>query len=137
MKIYTKVEERNNSSMVGAVLVGDNDQICFKDGFKLTIQDKVSAHMYGLKRCLSYVKNVESLEDKEVIQYLHDDVRVDIDKEMNDRIACDEYVKRFVQERGVSIMTQNLDFSKFDNEMLSLAYLEISPRTFKQKEYDY
>lgn len=134
MKIYTKVDERKmgleSASFVGAVLVGDNDQIYFKNGFKLTVQDKVSAHLYGLKRCISFIKNVKPLHCNDMIYFLHDNVRVDIDRELNDRIASDEYVQRFVEERGIKIEAKNKDFTSFDKEMLMIAGLEISPRSF-------
>ena len=41
-------------------IIGDKDQVYFEDGFKLTTQDKVSAHVYGLKRAISFVKNMET-----------------------------------------------------------------------------
>lgn len=134
MKIYTRVDERKmgleSASFVGTVLVGDNDQIYFKNGFKLTVQDKVSAHLYGLKRCISFIKNVKPLHCNDMIHFLHDNVRVDIDRELNDRIASDEYVKRFIEERGIKIEAKNKDFTSFDKEMLMIAGLEISPRSF-------
>jgi len=132
MKIYTRTEERGNASMVGAVLVGDNNQIYFKNGFKITIQDKVSAHMYGLKRCISFVKNMNPLHCNDMIHFLHDEIRPDIDKEINDRIACDEYVQRFIQGKGITIEAKNKDFTQFDKDMLMLASLEISPRSFNK-----
>ena len=139
MKVYTRVEEMKygleSSSIVGAVLVGDHDQVYFKDGFKLTVQDKVSAHLYGLKRCISFVKNVKPLHCNDMIHFLHDNVRVDIDRELNDRIASDEYVQRFIQERGIKIEAQNKDFTKFDKEMFTLASIEINPRTMIGKGY--
>lgn len=139
MKVYTRVEEMKHglesSSIVGAVLVGDHDQVYFKDGFKLTVQDKVSAHLYGLKRCISFVKNVKPLHCNDMIHFLHDNVRVDIDCELNDRIASDEYVQRFIQERGIKIEAQNKDFTKFDREMFTLASIEINPRTMIGKGY--
>ena len=140
MKIYTSVDERKigleSASFVGAVLVGDHDQIYFKDGFKLTIQDKVSAHLYGLKRCISFVKNVKPLHCNDMIHFVHDNVRVDIDRELNDRIASDEYVQRFIQEKQISIRAQNKDLTKFDREMLMIAGIEITSRNFN-KGYSY
>lgn len=134
MKIYTKVDERKmgleSASFVGTVLVGDNDQIYFKNGFKLTVQDKVSAHLYGLKRCISFIKNVKPLHCNNMIHFLHDNVRVDIDRELNDRIASDEYIQRFIEERDIKIEAKNKDFTSFDKEMLMIAGLEISPRSF-------
>ena len=140
MKIYTSVDERKigleSASFVGAVLVGDHDQIYFKDGFKLTIQDKVSAHLYGLTRCISFVKNVKPLHCNDMIHFVHDNVRVDIDRELNDRIASDEYVQRFIQEKQISIRAQNKDLTKFDREMLMIAGIEITSRNFN-KGYSY
>jgi hypothetical protein len=65
-----------------------------------------------------------------MIHFLHDNVRVDIDRELNDRIASDEYVQRFIEEKGITIEAKNKDFTSFDKEMLMIAGLEISPRSF-------
>lgn len=133
MRVYTAVDDYNHSSNVGVVLVGDKDQIYFKDGFKLTIQDKVSSHVYGLKRAISFVKNMKPLYCNDgMLQIFHDNVRVDMDREIMDRINSDEYIRRFVEERNVKISTKNKDLTKFDKEMLMLAGIEISPRSFNK-----
>jgi hypothetical protein len=108
-------------------LVGDHDQVYFKDGFKLTVQDKVSAHLYGLKRCISFVKNVKPLHCNDMIHFLHDNVRVDIDRELNDRIASDEYVQRFIEERGIKIgnISQLLEISRGTHNDLSTAIAKL------------
>lgn len=133
MKVYTSINDYNYSTNVGVVLVGDKDQIYFKDGFKLTTQDKVSAHVYGLKRAISFVKNVKPLYcNNGIIQIFHDNIKVDLDREVMDRINCDEYIQRFVEERNIKITTQNKDLTSFDKEMLMLAGIEISPRIFSK-----
>lgn len=130
MKVYTSINEKSLATLVGVVMTTEDNSILFKDGFKLTIQDKVSAHTYGLKRCLSYIKS-KDMHVEHITHKLHDNVRVDIDREMNDRINADPYIERFIQ-KGISITSTNKDLTQIDREMLSQANIEISPNNFKK-----
>lgn len=130
MKVYTSINEKSLATLVGVVMTTEDNAILFKDGFKLTIQDKVSAHTYGLKRCLSYIKS-KDMHVEHITHKLHDNVRVDIDREMNDRINADLYIERFIQ-KGISITSTNKDLTQIDREMLSQASIEISPNNFKK-----
>lgn len=130
MKVYTSINEKSLATLVGVVMTTEDNAILFKDGFKLTIQDKVSAHTYGLKRCLSYIKS-KDMHVEHITHKLHDNVRVDIDREMNDRINADPYIERFMQ-KGISITSTNKDLTQIDREMLSQASIEISPNNFKK-----
>ena len=107
MRVYTSVNDYNYSTNVGVVLVGDKDQVYMEDGFKLTIQDKASAHVYGLKRAISFVKNVKPLFcNKGMLQIFQDNIRVDMDREVMDRINSDEYIQRFIEQRNIKIVSQ-------------------------------
>jgi hypothetical protein len=130
MKVYTSINEKSLATLVGVVMTTEDNAILFKDGFKLTIQDKVSAHTYGLKRCLSYIKS-KDMHVEHITHKLHDNVRVDIDREMNDRINADPYIERFIQ-KGISITSTNKDLTQIDREMLSQANIEISSTNFKK-----
>ena len=130
MKVYTSINEKSLATLVGVVMTTEDNAILFKDGFKLTIQDKVSAHTYGLKRCLSYIKS-KDMHVEHITHKLHDNVRVDIDREMNDRINADPYIERFIQ-KGISIISTNKDLTQIDREMLSQANIEISLNNFKK-----
>jgi hypothetical protein len=130
MKVYTSINEKSLATLVGVVMTTEDNAILFKDGFKLTIQDKVSAHTYGLKRCLSYIKS-KDMHVEHITHKLHDNVRVDIDREMNDRINADPYIERFIQ-KGISITSTNKDLTQIDREMLSQASVEISLNNFKK-----
>jgi hypothetical protein len=130
MKVYTSINEKSLATLVGVVMTTEDNAILFKDGFKLTIQDKVSAHTYGLKRCLSYIKS-KDMHVEHITHKLHDNVRVDIDREMNDRINADPYIERFIQ-KGISITSTNKDLTQIDREMLSQANIEISLNNFKK-----
>lgn len=141
MNVYTKVGTITNSktlesaSLVGVVLTGDQNQIYLQDGFKLTIQDEVSAHVYGLKRALSFVKNVKPLHcDDSMIHFATDPVRVEILKEIKDRSDHDEYIQKFLEEHNFTI-TQAKEFTQVDKEMLMIAGLQIAPRSFN-KDYE-
>lgn len=133
MKIYTSVNDYNYSTNVGVVLVGDMNQVYFEDGFKLTTQDKVSAHVYGLKRAISFVKNMKPLYcQKNILEIFHDNVRVDMDKEIMDRIEADEYIRRFVKGKDIKISAKNKDLTDFDKEMLMRAGIKVAPRIFNK-----
>lgn len=130
MKVYTALNEMSNATLVGVVLTTEDNAIIFKNGFKLTIQDKVSAHTYGLKRCLSYIKS-KDMHVEHITHKLQDNVRVDIDREMNDRINADSYIERFIQ-KGVSITATNKELTQVDRDMISQASFEISSNNFKK-----
>ena len=130
MKVYTSINEKSLATLVGVVMTTEDNAILFKDGFKLTIQDKVSAHTYGLKRCLSYIKS-KDMHVEHITHKLHDNVRVDIDREMNDRINADPYIERFIQ-KGVSITATNKELTQVDRDMISQASFEISLNNFKK-----
>lgn len=130
MKVYTALNEMSNATLVGVVLTTEDNAIIFKNGFKLTIQDKVSGHTYGLKRCLSYIKS-KDMHVEHITHKLHDNVRVDIDREMNDRINADPYIERFIQ-KGFSITATNKELTQVDRDMISQASFEISSNNFKK-----
>ena len=138
MNVYTSVSETTNSknlesaSLVGVVLTGDKNQIYMQDGFKLTIQDDISAHVYGLKRAISFVKNMKPLYcNNSMIHFALDKVDPELLDKIKTRIDHDEYIQRFLEERNFTIM-QAKEFSAFDKEMLMVAGLQISPRSFKK-----
>lgn len=133
MKVYTALNEMSNATLVGVVLTTEDNTILFKNGFKITIQDKVSGHTYGLKRCLSYIKS-KDMHVEHITHKLQDNVRVDIDREMNDRINADPYIERFIQ-KGVSITATNKELTQVDRDMISHASFEISSSNFK-KDYE-
>lgn len=138
MNVYTSVSETTNSknlesaSLVGVVLTGDKNQIYMQDGFKLTIQDDISAHIYGLKRAISFVKNMKPLYcNNSMIHFALDKVDPELLDKIKTRVDHDEYIQRFLEERNFTIM-QAKEFSAFDKEMLMVAGLQISPRSFKK-----
>lgn len=130
MKVYTALNEMSNATLVGVVLTTEDNAILFKNGFKITIQDKVSGHTYGLKRCLSYIKS-KDMHVEHITHKLQDNVRVDIDREMNDRINADPYIERFIQ-KGFSITATNKELTQVDRDMISQASFEISSNNFKK-----
>jgi len=134
MKIYTSINETSNATYVGTVLTSNDNQLLFKNGFKLTLCDKVSAHLYGLNRTLSFIKH-NDLQPENITHLLRDNIRVDIDKEMKDRIDSSEYTQRFINQYNISINPQNSNFTEFDKDMFMTAGLEISPRTFSKDYY--
>jgi len=132
MKIYTTIRELPHSTMVGATLANDQNEILFSSGFRITLCDKVSGHMYGVKRCLSYAK-ANNVNDDVIKLNLKDMVRVDIDRELLDRVQADEYVKRFFNNK--SFIVNNKEFDNIDREMFWNSDSQISIKN-KTKDYD-
>ena len=69
---------------------------------------------------------------KNVLEICHDNVRVDIDKEMMDRIEADEYIRRFIESRDIKVNVKNKDLTDFDKQMLLNASTKISPLSFNK-----
>ena len=67
MKIYTDVQNYCGKLMVGTVLVSDQDQIYMMNGNELQTDDVDQAHIYGIKRAMSFVKSNKPLYAKEDI----------------------------------------------------------------------
>jgi hypothetical protein len=68
MKIYTFVSTHYNNSDVGVILLGDHNQIYLQKGFKITNTEESEGHIDGIKRALSFVKNMKPLYAKEDAQ---------------------------------------------------------------------
>ena len=68
MKIYTTVSKCFNRSNIGVVLLGEQDQIYLETAIQLAEVDNYKAHAEGIKRALSFVKNMKPLYAKEDAQ---------------------------------------------------------------------
>lgn len=68
MKIYTTVSKCFNRSNIGVVLVGEQEQIYLETAMQLAEVDDYKAHAEGIKRALSFVKNMKPLYAKEDAQ---------------------------------------------------------------------
>lgn len=123
MKIYTKTKILNNSSSVGVVLVGDKNQIYMMDGVHLQTTDINSAHLYGIKRAISFVKNNKPLyanSDIEIYASIPSVRKSDFDI-FNNKLHEDKYIKQFLNEKNISISNNNKIVSDFDNQMIMIA----------------
>jgi len=68
MKIYTTVSKCFNRSNIGVVLVSEQEQIYLETAMQLAEVDDYKAHAEGIKRALSFVKNMKPLYAKEDAQ---------------------------------------------------------------------
>lgn len=123
MKIYTQVQKNKFNTYVGVVLVGDKDQIYMMNGCQLQTNDELSAHLYGIKRALSFVKFNKPLHANDNIEY-HTSIKDDNISELKSLIDKDEYIGRFLSEKNIQL---NIEKSKtdFDNQMNLIAQHQI------------
>lgn len=68
MKIYTTVSKCFNRSNIGVVLLGDHEQMYLETALQVNEVDDYKAHAEGIKRALSFVKNMKPLYAKEDAQ---------------------------------------------------------------------
>lgn len=120
MKIYTDVQNYCGKLMVGTVLVSDRDQIYMMNGNELQTDDVDQAHIYGIKRAMSFVKcNKPLYANEDVTVYTSKYYQKPYDSDtFEEKLMNDEYVNHFLQEKGVSITHNKEEFNDFDKQML-------------------
>lgn len=102
MKVYTKVKTHYNNSDVGIVLLSDKNDIYLQEGFKIQNTDNIEAHTYGIKRALSFVKNMKPLYAKNDMEIL---VPEDIElKNFQESIANDEYITMVLKQLDINVV---------------------------------
>lgn len=104
MKVYTKVKTHYNHSDVGIVLLSDKNDIYLQEGFKIQNTDNIEAHTYGIKRALSFVKNMKPL-------YAKNDLEVLIPEDVNEklfqsRLKTDSYISYIQENLNIKIIPQ-------------------------------
>lgn len=104
MKVYTKVKTHYNNSDVGIVLLSDKNDIYLQEGFKIQNTDNIEAHTYGIKRALSFVKNMKPLYAKNDMEIL---VPEDIElKNFQESIANDEYITMVSKQLDINVVSK-------------------------------
>lgn len=135
MKIYTQVQKNNSKSNVGIVFVGDKDQIYMMENIQVTTTDDISAHLFGIKKAISFVKNMTPLYANNDIE-CHPVINDDKNEEFMDRINKDEYIQQFLLTKNINI-DLNKSNTDFDKQMNLIAYhqIQFSQFKFQGKEY--
>lgn len=120
MKIYTDVQNYCGKLMVGTVLVGDHNHIYMMKGNELQTDDIDQAHLYGIKRAMSFVKNNHPLYAKEdVVIYTSKYYQQPYDScTFEKRLKSDEYIQHFLEELDINILHNKEQFNDFDRQML-------------------
>jgi len=120
MKIYTDVQNYCGKLMVGTVLVSDQNQIYMMKGNELETNDVDQAHIYGIKRAMSFVKcNKPLYANEDVTVYTSRFYQKPYDSEtFEEKLNSDEYVQRFLQEKNIGITHNKEEFNDFDKQML-------------------
>ena len=106
MKIYTFVSKYYNDSNVGVILLGDHNQIYLQKGFKITNTEESEGHIAGIKRALSFVKNMKPLyakNDAECIFISKEKSFIDL------KLNTDEYINFIKKELNIKVITKELN----------------------------
>lgn len=124
MKLYTKIQTLKTKSLIGTVLVGDENQIYMSSGFEIHNTDERVASMTSIQRAISFIKNVSPIYATENLEIHNTNLTID-------EIKRNEYVSKFLQTKNIDIILSNLlnDFDKQMNmraghELLGLSTLE-------------
>ena len=124
MKLYTKIQTLKTKSLIGTVLVGDENQIYMSSGFEIHNTDERVASMTSIQRAISFIKNVSPIYATENLEIHNTNLTID-------EIKRNEYVSKFLQTKNIDIILSNSlnDFDKQMNmraghELLGLSTLE-------------
>ena len=124
MKIYTTVSKCFNRSNIGVVLVGEQEQIYLETAMQLAEVDNYKAHAEGIKRALSFVKNMKPLYAKEDAQCIF---------ECDERAWTQTYLDKDLYTRMVR-KALNINVEVSDNvESKDKYYLNIARNTARFK----
>ena len=103
MKIYTFVSKHYNDSDIGVVLLGDHNQIYLQKGFKIVNTEESEGHIAGIKRALSFVKNMKPLYAKNDAECIF----VNKEKHFVDlRLISDTYINLVKKELNIQVTTK-------------------------------
>ena len=101
MKVYTTVKTHQNFSNIGVVLLSDKNDIYMMNNFQVSEKDNIKSHIYGIKRALSFVKNMKPLYAKNDMEIL---VPEDIElKNFQESIANDEYITMVSKQLDINV----------------------------------
>lgn len=134
MKLYTKIQTLKTKSLIGTVLVGDENQIYMSSGFEIHSTDERVALMTSIQRTISFIKNVSPIYATENLEIHNTNLTID-------EIKRNEYVSKFLQTKNIDIILSNSlnDFDKQMNmraghELLGLSTLERMRNNIHQGE---
>ena len=117
MKIYTDINKHFNNTDVGVVLLSDKNDIYLQTAFRISNPEDFEGHIAGIKRALSFVKNMEPLYAKNDAEAIF---------ECNERnfvanaLRKDPYVKMINKRLGINVNIVEPRFVN-DNYYLTIA----------------
>lgn len=133
MKIYTKTNNLNKKT-VGLVLVGDDNQIYMMNAVQLQSNDDNLAHLMGIKRAMSFVRNMKPLHANNDIE-IFNSIKEENQKLFEKQLKEDKYVQRFLKDKKISL-TYNRDKNDFDKQMMMVAQHQINFSFNNQQGYE-
>ena len=126
MKIYTDINKHFNNTDVGVVLLSDKNDIYLQTAFRISNPEDFEGHIAGIKRALSFVKNVKPLYAKEDVQCIFNSTERNW---VDTRLATDTYIKQIKNSLNIKVFTEKP--TEEDNYYLMIARQQHSLR----KEY--
>ena len=116
MKIYTVARKCCDGIDVGVVLRNNNDEICLKSGFKVADFKEYEGHLMGIRRGLSYIKNVkpQNLDEDVICIFSSKD-----SEWINLRLKEDRYIRTLKKYLHINIDTK--EPTKDDEQYLNIA----------------
>lgn len=103
MKIFTYVDTQHGEKAVSSLLVNDKNNQYMAKTIRLETKDTLEAHLWGIKRALSFVKSNNLLYCNEPCEIVGNYSNEDIIK-LNEKISKDEYCNNFIKTKGIPII---------------------------------
>lgn len=103
LKIYTATQKHYNGTDVGVTMFTENNEMCFQSAFKIVNTEESEGHLSGIKRALSFMKNVRStynISDAVCIFSSEESRWVDL------RIKEDGYIRNIRHMLGINLSTK-------------------------------
>lgn len=103
MKIFVDVIDAKNSCYAGLLLVGDKEQIYYRNSFELKTKDKRDASILVISRAMSFIQHTQPLHCKDKLDIFNNFIcKEDLEQNL--------YTKRFLVNN-----VYRLDESKIEN----------------------
>lgn len=100
MKVYTTTAKFYNHTQVYSILLSDKGDTYMQTAFMINNTEEFEGHVAGIKRALSFVKNMKPLYAKNDMECIFDSQEKNF---VQSKLENDLYVKRIKQELGINI----------------------------------
>lgn len=131
LKIYTAIKKHYTNTDVGVTLFNENNELYFQSAFKIVNTEESEGHISGIKRALSYMKNIRptyKIEDVECIFSSKEKRWIDL------RIYEDRYIYHIRKILGINISTKEAEDKDKHNLMITEQQFLLNPNFIKSNE---